>query len=99
MNDSGGLLATVTGEKRQTAIEEAIEARGRFSLSLKGEWAEAWSVIEEVNRVRGLALAVAGYHRPTRSYADLVDAILKDVEARRSPGETCLAYFPDPPPS
>ena len=63
---------------------------------LLADWAEACAAVEEVNRVRGLALAIAAYHTPGRSYPDLVAEILADVDARRPADGTCLAFFPAP---
>jgi len=63
---------------------------------LAAEWAEAAAAVEEVNRVRGLALAVGAYHGPTRTYDDIAAEILRQVDARRPADGTCLAFFPAP---
>jgi hypothetical protein len=63
---------------------------------LRAEFAEAAAAVEEVNRLRGLALAVGAYHRPGRTYAELTAEILREVDARRPADGTYLAFFPDP---
>ncbi len=61
---------------------------------LSSEWSEATAAIEEVNRVKGLALAIGTYHSPTRSYTELVNQILREVDVRRAADGGCFAVFP-----
>ncbi len=82
----------------RVAFDPLFRADSR-SRRLAAEWAEASAAVEEVNRVKGLALAIAAYGGPERSYADLAAEILREVAAR-SPEDGCrYAYFPRPNPA
>lgn len=67
----------------------------RVRAELANQWAEACAAVEEVNRVRGLRLAISAYDSPARSFDMLVAEILQCVEERQPTAGTCLAVFPD----
>lgn len=103
-----GHAGAVGAEERLSAADRFEALRGRLAAArdprfgaaavvrrLTAAWAEAAAAVEEVNRVKGLALAVGAYHSPSRSYADLAAEILRDMEARRPAADVCLAFFPE----
>lgn len=52
--------------------------------------------MEEVNRVRGVRLAIRAYHAPGRTYDALADELLREAEGAAPPDGTVLAFFPPP---
>jgi hypothetical protein len=62
---------------------------------LRVEFAEAATAVEEVNRLRGLALAVEHYGRAGQDYLALAEQIRGEIEARRPDEGTCFAVFPE----
>ncbi|QDU19754.1 hypothetical protein [Urbifossiella limnaea] len=81
---------------RLAAAADPRFGKTRKVRQLRAEFAEAAAAVKEVNRLRGLALAVGAYHRPDRTYADLAAEILREVDARRPADGTYLAFFPAP---
>lgn len=61
---------------------------------LRAEFAEASAAVEEVNRIEGLALTIEQCERAGRDYEDVVELILRAIEARRPTEGTCFAVFP-----
>ena len=61
---------------------------------LQAEFAEASAAVEEVNRIEGLALTIEQCERAGRDYADVVEQILRAIEAGRPTEGACFAVFP-----
>lgn len=61
---------------------------------LRAAFGEAAAAVEEVNRLRGLELAIDAYHTSDRSYDALADDLLRQAEATRPADGTVLAFFP-----
>ncbi len=59
------------------------------------EFAEARAAVEEVNRVRGMALLIEQCANAGQSYLDLSDRILASVAAANPEDGSCYAAFPD----
>lgn len=104
-----GHAGAVGTDQRLSAADRFEALRGRLSAvrdprfraaavvrRLSAEWAEASAAVEEVNRVKGLALAIGSYHSPARSYTDVVAELLREVDARRPADGSCFAFFPRP---
>jgi hypothetical protein len=68
--------------------------RERKIKRLRSEFAEASAAVEEVNRVRGLALAIEQCERGGRDYLALTEQILGEIAAPRPQEGTCFAVFP-----
>jgi len=64
---------------------------------LRAEFAEVSAAVEEVNRVKGLALAIGTYQTADRSYADLAAEILKQIDTSGLAEGCCMAFFPTGP--
>lgn len=104
-----GHAGVVGSEERLSAAERFESVRGRLSgvrdprfrvgavvRQLIADWSEASAVVEEVNRIRGLALVIAAFDAPARRYDALAAEILREAEALNPPDGACLAFFPVP---
>lgn len=104
-----GHAGAVESDERLSAADRFEALRGRLSglrdprfrveavvRRLTAAWSEASAAVEELNRFQGLAYAIDAYHSPTRTYDDLTAEILREVDVRRPPDRTCLAFFPAP---
>jgi hypothetical protein len=61
---------------------------------LRSQFIEASAAIEEVNRLRGLALTIEQCRRSRQNYQELSKQILKGIEAIHPTDGTCFAVFP-----
>ena len=66
----------------------------RAVRELRAEFQEAPVVIEDVNRLRGLALAIAAYDRKDRHFRDLATQIHQRIDAMKPDRDGCYAVFP-----
>jgi hypothetical protein len=63
--------------------------------SLRSEFAEASAAVEEVNRVKGLALAIEHCHNSRQDYQQLAEQIQREIRVRTPEEGTCFAVFPN----
>jgi hypothetical protein len=68
--------------------------RSRRVAGLRADFAEASAAVEEVNRVKGLALAIEHCHRCGRDYQELAVRIQCEIRSRTPEEGTCFAVFP-----
>ena len=68
--------------------------KGRVVRRLRAEFAEASAAVEEVNRLKGLALAIGFCNRSGRDFGTLAEQIRCEIEARHPEDGACFAAFP-----
>lgn len=68
---------------RAYAIKDPMFRKQSIVNQATADLSEVTGVLEEVNRVQGLALAIRAYDRPDRSFADLAPMLTKELDARR----------------
>ena len=79
---------------RWGGASDPLFGKARKVRQLRAEFAEASAAVEEVNRLKGLALAIERYEHAGRTYLALSDQIVNQIAARRPEDGACFAVFP-----
>lgn len=98
--EAGAETAADVFERLRTRLHRATDPRMYKSAKvgrLRAAFAEATAAVEEVNRLRGLELAILAYHTTGQRFDQLAESIVEQVRAMRPADGTCLAVFPTKP--
>ena len=68
---------------RLYTVKDPLFKKQKFVNQATADLTEVTAVMEEVNRVQGLALSVRAYDRPDRSFVELAATLSKELDERR----------------